>query len=279
MTSAQWTVAADGPEKREVANRLAAALQDRYAKGGLVQRGEGKWYPGEQLPRWQIGLIWRADGEPLWSDSALFADPLDAAQAIQRGRRRRAAGQSNNRGLRTSRRTAAAGLRRSVGTTCCRPEPADRRAAGVRSGTARSSTRQHVGWRRGRRGSLGTAIASFMVWRRMGESGLEDPTRSARSRSGRYAGRITSAARLALLDRSRLRRRESYVRAGPSLTQAGADPRAVVVDPREAPARTALVVQARDGFVHVFLPPLERLEKFIELVRLIDRAATQTVRP
>jgi uncharacterized protein (DUF2126 family) len=48
-----------------------------------------------------------------------------------------------------------------------------------------------------------------------------------------------------------------------------------VVDPREAPARTALVVQARDGFVHVFLPPLEKLEKFIELVRLIDRAATQ----
>ena len=64
-----------------MANRLAAALQDRYAKGGLVQRGEGKWYPGEPLPRWQIGLIWRADGEQLWSDPALLADPLDAAQA------------------------------------------------------------------------------------------------------------------------------------------------------------------------------------------------------
>ena len=62
---------------------------------------------------------------------------------------------------------------------------------------------------------------------------------------------------------------------GPALTQTDDHPRAVVVDPREAPARTALVVQARDGFVHVFLPPLEKLEKFIELVRLIDRAATQ----
>jgi uncharacterized protein (DUF2126 family) len=37
-----------------------------------------------------------------------------------------------------------------------------------------------------------------------------------------------------------------------------------------------LVVEARDCFVHVFLPPVEKLEKFIELVGLVDRAATQT---
>ena len=80
MTSAQWTVAADGAEKRQSANRLAAALADRFAKGGLVQRSEGKWYPGEPLPRWQIGLIWRSDGEQLWSDPALLADPFDATK-------------------------------------------------------------------------------------------------------------------------------------------------------------------------------------------------------
>src|SRR5215213_4859213 len=81
MTSAQWTVAADGPEKRELANRLAAALADRFAAGGLVQRGQGKWYPGESLPRWQIALIWRRDGQPLWRDRALLADPDDPSQA------------------------------------------------------------------------------------------------------------------------------------------------------------------------------------------------------
>ena len=37
-----------------------------------MQRSEGKWYPGERLPRWQIGLIWRNDGEQLWSDPALL---------------------------------------------------------------------------------------------------------------------------------------------------------------------------------------------------------------
>ena len=59
-TSAQWTIAADGPEKRVLANRLALALAEEFAKGGLVQRSQGKWYPGEALPRWQIGLIWRS---------------------------------------------------------------------------------------------------------------------------------------------------------------------------------------------------------------------------
>jgi uncharacterized protein (DUF2126 family) len=66
---------------------------------------------------------------------------------------------------------------------------------------------------------------------------------------------------------------ESYTRAGPSLTEAMGQPRGVVVDPDDAAVRTALVVQARDGFVHVFVPPLEKLEKFVGLV---DRAATQT---
>ena len=50
----------------------------------------------------------------------------------------------------------------------------------------------------------------------------------------------------------------------------GRSARAVVVDPGETEARTALVVQARDGFVYVFLPPLEKLEKFVELVGMME---------
>ncbi len=73
--SPQWTTAADGGDKRTRAEALARRLLTRFAPGGLLHHGQGKWYPGEPLPRWQIGVLWRADGEPLWADRGLLADP------------------------------------------------------------------------------------------------------------------------------------------------------------------------------------------------------------
>ena len=75
QTDPEWNTDADGPHKRERATDLAARLKEIYAPTGLVQRSQGKWYPGEPLPRWQIALWWRTDGEPLWSDASLLADP------------------------------------------------------------------------------------------------------------------------------------------------------------------------------------------------------------
>ncbi len=80
----EWTIDADGPHKRERASALAARLKKVWAPQGLVQRSQGKWYPGEPLPRWQIGLYWRADGEPLWTNDALLADPWPSEPQIDR---------------------------------------------------------------------------------------------------------------------------------------------------------------------------------------------------
>ena len=73
--AAEWNTTADGPHKRLLASALAERLRTIYAPDGLVQRSQGKWYPGEPLPRWQVGLFWRTDGESLWRDSDLIADP------------------------------------------------------------------------------------------------------------------------------------------------------------------------------------------------------------
>ncbi|MFF0815594.1 DUF2126 domain-containing protein [Rhodococcus sp. NPDC003318] len=73
----EWTTDADGPHKRERASDLAERLRRIYAPRGLVMRGQGKWYPGEPLPRWQIALLWRKDGGVLWRDPSLLADPWD----------------------------------------------------------------------------------------------------------------------------------------------------------------------------------------------------------
>jgi uncharacterized protein (DUF2126 family) len=71
---AEWNTEALGPSKRHLGASLLAKLKTRYAPQGLLHYGQGKWYPGEQLPRWSLNCVWRKDGEPLWSNPALFAD-------------------------------------------------------------------------------------------------------------------------------------------------------------------------------------------------------------
>ena len=75
MDGAEWNVDADGEAKRALGLDLAQRLRERFGQGGLIQHGQGKWYPGEPLPRWQIDIVWRNDGEPLWRRPDLLADP------------------------------------------------------------------------------------------------------------------------------------------------------------------------------------------------------------
>jgi uncharacterized protein (DUF2126 family)/transglutaminase-like putative cysteine protease len=70
----EWNTDALGPTKRGLATQLVHRLRNQYGQGGFLHFGQGKWYPGEQLPRWALGIHWRADGEPCWQNPALFAD-------------------------------------------------------------------------------------------------------------------------------------------------------------------------------------------------------------
>ena len=70
----EWNTAALGPTKRARAVDLLRRLKQRYGANGFVHFGQGKWYPGEPLPRWALGCYWRTDGEAAWNDEALFAD-------------------------------------------------------------------------------------------------------------------------------------------------------------------------------------------------------------
>ncbi|MBV8030065.1 MAG: transglutaminase family protein [Betaproteobacteria bacterium] len=71
---AEWNTEAMGPRKRTLGASLLKRLKARYAPHGLLHYGQGKWYPGEQLPRWSLNCFWRKDGQPVWSNASLFAD-------------------------------------------------------------------------------------------------------------------------------------------------------------------------------------------------------------
>jgi len=74
MESDQWNTGADGEHKRELAHNLTHRLYDKFAKGGLLHYAQGKWYPGEELPRWNYSMFWRKDGNPIWRDKSYLAD-------------------------------------------------------------------------------------------------------------------------------------------------------------------------------------------------------------
>lgn len=71
---AEWNTEAMGPTKRILSASLLDKLRTEYAPFGLRHYGQGKWYPGEQLPRWSLNVFWRKDGEPLWLNPNLVAD-------------------------------------------------------------------------------------------------------------------------------------------------------------------------------------------------------------
>ncbi|HLL18988.1 MAG TPA: transglutaminase family protein, partial [Rubrivivax sp.] len=97
----EWNTDALGPTKRGLATELVLKLRERYGQGGFLHFGQGKWYPGEQLPRWALSICWRADGQPVWNDPTLFANELDAPRYTTQDAQRFIAALTSRLGLDT----------------------------------------------------------------------------------------------------------------------------------------------------------------------------------
>jgi uncharacterized protein (DUF2126 family)/transglutaminase-like putative cysteine protease len=88
MEAAEWNTDALGPTKRKYAQRLIRRLTKLWSPGAALITGMGKQYPGEPLPRWALHALWRADGEKVWTDPELLAsdDDTDTAEAADAAR-------------------------------------------------------------------------------------------------------------------------------------------------------------------------------------------------
>ena len=275
MVSPQWNTAADGDDKRALASRLADRLRETYASGGVVHRGQGKWYPGEPLPRWQIAMQWRSDGVPLWSDPALLADPFapveDDPTAAAEAAERLAREVTRVLGL------PAEQLRPAFEDPLLRLADDLRRPAGERPDTDPETADADLAT------ALDASVPAPTGWVLPLVTGEQWSSPDWTLRRGRLVlipG--TSAVGLRLpLDAISWADPEasgdpSYLQAGPPI-DASVPP--VQMVSAEGQATTALAIEGREGLVHVFVPPTERLEDYADVLHVVDLAATALGQP
>lgn len=278
----EWTTDADGEHKRERASVLAARLKAVWAPAGLIQRSQGKWYPGEPLPRWQIGLFWRTDGQPLWNDAALLADPWDGevpALADDAGQRILAAVAADF-GL------PARQVRPAYEDALSRLAAAVRQPAGEPVAAADDLAEDTPGARAELLARLDTSIDQPTAYvlplhRRADGSGWASADwQLRRGRIVLTEGDSPAGLRLPLDAISWHPPRPSYDADPLSRgTDVRAEPDEAELEPADDAPTTALVAEIRSGFLYVYLPPTEELDDFVDLVARIESAAAKLDTP
>jgi uncharacterized protein (DUF2126 family) len=295
--SAEWNTAAVGPTKRHRADDLIRRLRQRFAPGGLLHYGQGKWYPGESLPRWSFALYWRRDGKPIWRKEELIAREGARVPSSVEDAADLACGIAERLGLETDYVLAAfedpahwmlqeAKLPPNVDPSDSKLEDAEDRARmakvfdrglGRPAGFVLPVQRWNAGARwvserwRFRRERLFLVPGDSPVGFRLPLATL--PWIAPAS----YPYHVPSdpvEPKGPLPDPETLH--QSFVRVeGRPRRPDWTRPVDQMVSPggEGASVRTALSVEPRDGRINVFLPPTETLEDWLELIACVERTA------
>lgn len=295
MDSAQWNTAALGDHKRERAGVLLRRLREHFAPGAVLTHEQGKWYPGEPLPRWALGCYWRTDGQPVWRDPARLADPLVSGDADEALARAFVHGLARQLGLSAGtflpayedglyylwkegqlpanvdvrdnkladplerdrlRRVFDQGLDKIVGFAL--PLRWDH-------GTERWQT----GPWRFRRGHLFLLPGDSPMGLRLPLDGLlydDEPPEQAPPRDP------FAPAEALPLDYGQVHARYQ-AGAVPPRESADRHAQGMADAPEQTRARTALCAEVRNGVLHLFLPPLSELTHWLDLVAAIEKTA------
>jgi uncharacterized protein (DUF2126 family) len=280
MEGDEWNTAADGPAKRTLALELALRLHDRFATDGLIQHGQGKWYPGEPLPRWQIGIVWRRDGEPLWKRRDLLAASTEPGTASSDDARRFANGIAARFGLEPrhvleAHEDPVDHVWREARLPAGEPPPLD---ASPHDDIAEPDARIRLIERL--RGPIAEPVAFVMPLHPSPDGWCTTTWNLRRGRLYLIPGDSPAGFRLPLdsltwselpndFERSPFEERGALPAAGTLPTSAA------TVAARHHAAPTAIAFEVRGGHVHVFLPPLQQAEDAVELLAVVESVAAE----
>jgi len=276
--SPEWTTAALGADKRVRADALTRRLRERFAPQGLLHYGFGKWYPGEAMPRWAFALYWRRDGKPLWRDAALIAHEGDTRSDTADDAKRVAQAVAAGLGVTAPHVRAAyedpAHWMLEESKLPVNVDPHDPKLF-----DPASRARMVRAFERG----LGAAAAYVVPLRRAGARWASETWEVRRDHLFLLPGDLPAGSRLPLAALPRVEPAD-YPIVSPAdpmaQMQALPEPSAAMPPPAEdAIARTALVVEPRDGRLCVFMPYVGALEDYVEILAAVERAAVQLAMP
>ena len=304
MDGDQWNTEALGEEKRLLSEQLIKQLREKWSPGGLLHYGQGKWYPGESLPRWALGCYWRTDGKPVWQDDRWIAmadkdygfGPAEAKRFIEALSDRL---EVNRRYIREGYEDILYYLHKeqrlpvNVSPTDPRLEDAEERQRmtqtferGLGAVVGYVLPLQYGSWKSGPWPFRGDHM--FLL---PGDSpaGLRLPLESlpwVSKADFPYDHPLDPMAdRGPLPD---LHDGQRYLK-GKDVEGAGAgvrtqprpfeDPQPVTGESAAWTIRTALCVQPREGRLYIFMPPISVLEGYLELIAAIEATAADTGLP
>ncbi len=327
----EWNTAALGGRKEEYADRLIRRLHGLWAPGGVLHHGQGKWYPGEQLPRWALTCYYRADGIPLWKDFSLIAESGKDYGHTEEDAQRFSLKLIENLGLTRHGLMPAyedawyymwreRRLPTNVDPIDSRVEDALERDRitrvfdqGLRTRVGWALPLKHIGywesgdwflrrehcflmpgdspmgfrlpldstpWYAGTDAEVGYPTDPSLQWPAL-PPGFQFPLRPRGEAPLRVQRRFIPEKKkgaettLATRPSAELRRPEVPSQLSPP------DPfaRPAYGESAVGVTRTALCVEPRDGILHVFLPPLDTLEAFVELIAALEVTAAELQLP
>lgn len=278
----EWTTDADGPHKRQLASALAARLKKVWAPQGLIHRNQGKWYPGEPLPRWQIGLFWRTDGGPLWRDDSLLADPWPSTpETIEVAPD---AGLQFLGALADDLGLPASQVRPAYEDALSRLADATRLPQGEPVSAADDLEADTPDARAALMARLDESVtepAAYVLPLHRTDDGSGWASADWRLRRGRIVlleGDSPAGLRLPLKSISwqppePTHGADPLTHRGTLPDEPGADDAEVVE--ADAMPTTAVVAEIRDGLLYIYLPPTEDAEHFVDLIHRVEAAAAK----